>query len=109
MQDGVRFILQARAMANQLGAPSELAAQRLGRRIWYPDLWKKSADVQLCQSRRVDLVGLDFRVRNQTNLQWVRDHDAPNERTNGADNGKRVRRGFEYDLVVRLQTTAKGL
>ena len=67
-QYGVNLILQPGSLANDLRSAGHLPTHRLGRFIRNPDLGQKAACVKLRQNGRIDLVGLDPRLGNQTHL-----------------------------------------
>jgi len=76
MQDRLYDVLQTGALAYDLIAPGHLPAERLGRLVGYPGLGQKAAGMQPGQHRRVDLVGLDPGVGDETHLPCVGDNHA---------------------------------
>jgi hypothetical protein len=62
----------------------------------------------LRESSGIDFISLYLRMRDQPDLQWVRDCDPPYLRSQYPHDGKCVPCRFEYDLVVGREAVCKG-
>ena len=74
MQDRLDDVLQPRSLPNDLIAPGDLPAQRLGRLVRNPDFRQEAAGIELRQHAGIDRVRLDLRVRDDAHLLRVGDH-----------------------------------
>ena len=99
VQDRLNDVLQPRPLPNNLIATGDLAAQRLGRLIWDPDFRQEAARVELRQHTGVDCIGLDLRMRDDTHLLRVGDHNLLHVRGDDGRNGFRLTLSNINDLV----------
>jgi hypothetical protein len=64
--------------------------------------------VKLGECSGIDLIGFYLCMRNQSNLQWIRDRDLPYLWAQDPNNRKRVPGCFQYDLIVGCEVVSKG-
>jgi hypothetical protein len=103
VQDRLNLILQSRALPDQLGAPGDLAAQRLGVLVGDPHRRQIVRGQKFGQHGGVDLVGLDLRLSDRPGLHRI-GHDHPRHvRFDHADDRMRVARRLDRDLILRTQ------
>ena len=107
MQDGMNFVLDPRAMANDLIAAGRQPALALSLRIRRPDLRQISGREQARQRPRIDLVGLSVGVGDRLHLQRVGDHDPGRERRENPRRRHRVAARCDDRLVGRMQLPAE--
>ncbi len=109
MQDRVNLVLQSRAVADELGSPTYLAPELLGRLIGHPHLRQEPRRVELRQHGGVDLVRLHLGVGDGAGAQRIRDHDAARVAVQHAHDRVRVPGRLEDHLVRRRETVREDL
>ena len=101
VQDRLHLVLQPGALADDVRAAGDLAAQRLRVLVGHPHRRQVVRGQQLAEHRGVDLVGLDLRLGDRPGLHRVRHHHPRHPRLDQAHDRVRVARRLDRDLVRR--------
>src|SRR5215470_11814954 len=99
VQDRLNDVLQPRALPHNL-VTRHLATQRLRSLVGNPNLRQEAAGIELGQYAGIDLIGLDPRVRNETDLLRIGDYDPADVRSDHRGYRGRIASGFDDDNVA---------
>jgi hypothetical protein len=108
-QHGVDLVLAARALAHQLGAPSEPAAQRPGVLVGHPAHGQQIGVEQPRERAGVQAIGLDPRLGDRLEILRAGHHDTRGVRLEQPRDPQRVAGRLQRDLIARRQTVGEHL
>jgi hypothetical protein len=103
VQDRLNLVLQPRPLAHDVRPTSNLTAQRMGLLVGEPHPGQKVGRQQLRQHFRVDLVGLDLRLRDHARLLRIGHHHPRDPRLQQLRDRVRVARRLDRYLIRRHQ------
>ena len=107
VQDRLDDRLQPRPLTDDLIAARDLPPQRQGALVRHPDLRQEAAGVEPRQHGRVDDIGLDARLGDQTHLARIGDHDPPDMGADHLRHRRRVAGRLDHDVVVMRQLSGE--
>ena len=107
VQDRVDAVLQARALADDVGPTVDLASQRVGLVVGQPHARQVVGGQQLGEHLGVDLVGLDLRLGDRPGLRRVGDHHARHPTLQQPRDRVRVAGRLQRHLIGRGQAVGK--
>jgi len=108
VQDRLDDVLQPGSLPDDLVAARDLPAQCLGRLVGYPHFRQEPARIEPSPDARVDRVGLDLRMRDQTHLFRVCDHDPLHVRRDDGCHRRSIAGRLDDHDVVRRELTGEG-